>query len=675
MKTQRLQIERLESRAAPAVLFHFTDVDGDRVTMNISKGTSADLGPNFTFSDPNLLHPRYIREIDLAGGANPHVFAGANITLSVTRGSTGDGFTYVGWINATGIDLGAVTIHGDLGMIVCGDGVSKTDALKSLNVQSLGRFGTNTGAPNLDSTIDGRLGSLAVTGDVQGVFFDVIDSSGKHRASIGSATIGGSLKASAWASFATIESEDDIGPLRIGHDVGSAGNDGVIYGKGKLASITIGGSLIGGTGFGSGRILSGHGIGPIKIGGDVVGGSGQFSGQIAAGNAGGNGSIVRIAIGGSLLGGGAADSGEISSASDMGPVKIGGDMVGGDGFKTGSVECDGKLAGVTVGGSIIGGSGGDSGEIYGQIALGPVKVGDDVKGYEGGAALSFSGCVTSSGALNSVTIGGSLQGGDGEFSGEIASIGNIGMVTIGHDLRGGLGSQSGVIESSGGKIGAVVIGGSTFYRGAGDATISMRGDIGAIKIGGDIHVGTFIGANGKIGSITVNGSMGGAAFVGVRIVAQGKLNPASQADSVAIGRITVGGSVTKTRIEAGYDTAGNAINADASIGSVRIGADWIASDLIAGVKDGGDGYFGNVGLAIDDTVIPGGNPAILAKIGSITIGGQIIGTPSLNGDSYAFAAEMIGSMKIGGTTVTLPGPHNNFNFTDPSLSDVTVEEI
>ena len=102
MKTQKLLIERLESRDAPAVLFHFTDLDGDRVTVNISKGTSADLGPSFSFSDPNPLHPRYIREIDLAGGANPQVFAGANMTISVTRGPTGDGFSYVGWINAPG---------------------------------------------------------------------------------------------------------------------------------------------------------------------------------------------------------------------------------------------------------------------------------------------------------------------------------------------------------------------------------------------------------------------------------------------------------------------------------------------------------------------------------------------------------------------------------------------
>ena len=71
----------------------------------------------------------------------------------------------------------------------------------------------------------------------------------------------------------------------------------------------------------------------------------------------------------------------------------------------------------------------------------------------------------------------------------------------------------------------------------------------------------------------------------------------------------------------------------------------------------------------------GGNPAIVAKIASITIGGQIIGTPSVPGDGHAFAAELIGSMRIGGATVTLPGPHNNFNFTDPSLADITVEEI
>ena len=42
MKT-RSYVELLESRIAPAAIYHFTDVDGDLVTIKTSKGTDAQL--------------------------------------------------------------------------------------------------------------------------------------------------------------------------------------------------------------------------------------------------------------------------------------------------------------------------------------------------------------------------------------------------------------------------------------------------------------------------------------------------------------------------------------------------------------------------------------------------------------------------------------------------------
>lgn len=78
----------------------------------------------------------------------------------------GDGFAALGQIDATGRNLGAVTIDGDLGRITSGDATLTTAGLGALKVHSLGRFGTFTGATNLTSTIQGPVASLAVKTDV-----------------------------------------------------------------------------------------------------------------------------------------------------------------------------------------------------------------------------------------------------------------------------------------------------------------------------------------------------------------------------------------------------------------------------------------------------------------------------------------------------------------------------
>jgi len=655
-------VEPLEARIAPAAVFTFKDVDGDLVTVSFSKGTLADLNGLITYSD-TFGHPRQIEEINLTAAANPQVFAGANITISVVPANDradaihGDGFTNVGYINATGIDLGVVTIHGDLGKITAGDGVSKTDGLKGLNVHSFGAFGAATGAPDLNSNIDGRVGSLVVKGSMD-VSLQVVDSGGGHRADLGSVTIGGSLFSSvigAALAYGTISTGDDMGMVKIGQSVvsGSLPTSGSISCGGKLAGITIGGSLTGGGNVNTGRIVSGGDMGLVKIGGDVIsaGASATFSGFISSG-----GKLAGVTIGGSLVGaGGMPSTGKIFSASDMGPVKIGGDVRGGSGNESGKIDCGGKLTSVTIAGSLIGGSGnddsfaGDEGQIRSTGDMGPVKIGRDMSGGAG----SSSGLIHSDGKLASVAIGGSILGGGGMFSGVVVADGKMGGITVGGALVGGAGIDSGEI-----------VGGS---------------DIGSVKIAGNIDSADFrqggIYSNGKIASIAIGGSIVGPGNR-VTISALGKLNPpASQADSVAIGKLTVGGDVENAQIVAGYSIAGAPRTGDASIGPVQVGGNWVGSDLLAGIQDGGDGSFGSVAGHVDDIVIPGGKASILAKIASITINGQLIGTPGIAGDSHAFAAQIIGSLKLGGTSIPLPGPQNAIAFSDPNLNDVTVEEI
>ena len=89
----------------------------------------------------------------------------------------------------------------------------------------------------------------------------------------------------------------------------------------------------------------------------------------------------------------------------------------------------------------------------------------------------------------------------------------------------------------------------------------------------------------------------------------------------------------------------NPVNGNAQIGTVTVGGDWIASNLVAGVEDtGGDG-FGNG----TEAVIGGGT---LAKIAAVTINGTIIGTAA-GGDHFGFESHQIGSFQVGGTSMNL----------------------
>src|SRR6185436_12115120 len=99
-------------------------------------------------------------------------FEGANVSITATRdpAAGGDGTVNVGYIQATGFDLGTVFVEGDLGVIDAGDPAKPASALKGLTVHSLGVLGTSTGAPSLVSVIDGQLDKLTVKFDVKDAF-------------------------------------------------------------------------------------------------------------------------------------------------------------------------------------------------------------------------------------------------------------------------------------------------------------------------------------------------------------------------------------------------------------------------------------------------------------------------------------------------------------------------
>ncbi|HET6409793.1 MAG TPA: DUF4394 domain-containing protein, partial [Chthoniobacteraceae bacterium] len=118
------QIEIVNSRTA-----RFTDVDGDAVTIKITKGELTlelfELG-----AGPN--GGAYLRGLNLTDPS----FAGTNLTITAKPGPDGgDKLVSVGYINATGNDLGTVKISGDLTQIDAGD-TEGGAGVKSLSVYS-----------------------------------------------------------------------------------------------------------------------------------------------------------------------------------------------------------------------------------------------------------------------------------------------------------------------------------------------------------------------------------------------------------------------------------------------------------------------------------------------------------------------------------------------------------
>ena len=412
--------------------------------------------------------------------------------------------------------------------------------------------------------------------------------------------------------------------------------------------MTIGGDVRGGGGNESGKIDVGGALGSLSVRGSIVGGRGNqntsnsggvnHSGQVFAG-----GRIGAVTIGGALIGGDdpvpadatplAAFSGCITGHGGLGKVKIGRDVIGGSGFASGRILSGATLDAVSIGGSLRGAEGSSSGEILSNGAMGAVKIKGDVLGGSG----SNSGIITSTGTLASVTIGGSLIGGQAFQTGEILVFGNAGPVKIGRDLIGGsiTGTQPNLFDSgyiACNRIASVFIGGS-IIAGLDDSTT------GALFKNASIRV------NDDIGPITVKGSLIGRAndrgdsLVIIQARGQNTLQPGATTDT-AIASLSIGGEVRNALVLAGFNSVLGQANADASIGAVKVGGNWTASSLVAGVRDSGaDGY------GINDALQTVSNdPALIARIASIAIKGVVTGTATAP-DHFGFVAQQIGSFK------------------------------
>ncbi len=285
------------------------------------------------------------------------------------------------------------------------------------------------------------------------------------------------------------------------------------------------------------------------------------------------------------------------------------------------------------------------------------------------------------GAIKSLTVGsiGVLGTSTQAVGGNLTStfLGKVGNLTVKGDvIAAQLNATNGMAGSAAlGSFGAITITGNMESSLGYPARITATGDIASVKILGSIgtpSVGsTYMDAGGKIGSVTVVGSMRsvslnagttlGKVTVGgdienSGILAVGKAQPANAAAAIAIASLTVRGRVTDSVIFAGFGTLNGqqAQNPDAQIGAVLVGGDWVRSNMTAGVSDLlGDNI---IGTADDVIHAPTSgftdNPSIISKIASITIKGHIYGTPAA-GDGFGFVAQNIGKFVRGTTAYTL----------------------
>jgi hypothetical protein len=698
-----MNIEPLECRVAPASVLTFTDVDGDKVKVIASSG---DLNASGVATFANVGAGQQLQSLNLADPS----FAHANISTIVIKSATGDGLVNIGSITALSLDLGKVMIKGDLGHITCGDRNAETGpGLKLLNVRSIGVQGTatQTAGGHLFSTIDGALGTLKVSGDIVGASFGATNHADLSDGKINRIFVGGSV-------IGEFFSNGDMTSVVIRGDfTGSIGCGGL------LASLKVGGSLLGGDEFVAG--ISANEIGSVKIGRDIRGGAAVASGTVVS-----LGKIRSLRVGGSVIGGsGDTDYhlnttpviGQIVALGDIGTIKIDHDLIGTSGKGTGTIQSLGDISSIVIGGSLVAGpsdesakidSGGEisslriagsifggsgnqntfadenavvhEGQVFAVGTIGTVKVGRDVVGGSGIASAEIRSKVD----LGSVTIGGSLIGHSGLGCAQLTSGADMGAVKIGGDMVGGSSQASGLIISEGDlaslTIGGSLLGGSAYLTGE----ILAFGDIGPLKIGGDLRGGSIIGTapdldrsgyveGRRIASVTIGGSM----IAGIDNSNAGRLlHNASISAADDIGAITVGGSLVGNVTENGLSrivisargqkTVTPGATSDIAIKSLTIRGSVQLAAILAGFGPGDPDYAGSNGNASIGAVTVGHDWIASSITAGVQDGGGVgfgtVGDAIINNGGDSIIAR-IANILIKGIVSGSAGGSDHFGFT------------
>ena len=221
------------------------DVDGDLVTLKATKAVLDAADFQMLVDGPLGGQSLFSLNLSDAGAAAK----GVNLSFSAkydTVNRRGDGSVHVGFIDATGVDLGTVTIPGDLGRIAAGDATLADGSVKSLTLGSWAVVGLNAvdGGGNPASPFRGKLGKLTVAGDFRGAI--VADTTADGNAAAGA-----------------------IGAVAIGGDmsIGGLENTGVIIASGAIGPVKIAGEMRGDRATGPVVIQAGSTLGKVSVGG------------------------------------------------------------------------------------------------------------------------------------------------------------------------------------------------------------------------------------------------------------------------------------------------------------------------------------------------------------------------------------------------------------------------
>jgi hypothetical protein len=512
MKPSRLhRAEPLEPRLALAGLHTFTDVDGDLIAVRSSRGTDADLAAAVSFVPAGVG-----QQLRLISITNP-VFMGTDLSVAVrTRAAGGDGRVNVGGIH-TAMNLGAVTVRGDLGRVEAVDLTS--NSISKLTVGSIGKLGTSTGAINGISVVSGSIGSLKIEGDLDKASFNV----GQR---LEKAVVGGSI-------------------------IGANTGDGIA--AGGIGSISVGRSLFGGAQNLSGRIATTTAeIGRVRIGGDLVGGSGAQSGMIMSAKG-----LLECRIAGGIFGGFGEYSGRVSAGGGeaIGTITVGSSVVGGMGDNSAIVSNLGEIRKARIGGSLVGGGGASSGVVFAEYGIGKISIVGDIRGGTGGGGGRV---VARDGLIGQLDVRSIMTGDGAEGAAVIATL--LGQVTVrGHLLGSATRTVTimakGSAWSSAATIGSVRVLGNVFRANvlAGyDFFLPVNGTarIGTVAIGGMLSQSSIAAGVQNPAGIRFLGTAGDAAVDGgvsrIDVVAVGGRATGSGALGESFG--VVAGSIGRVRI-------------------------------------------------------------------------------------------------------------------------------
>jgi hypothetical protein len=630
-------IEPLESRIAPATLVSpttvtYQDKNGDTVTVSLSKPlfTQALVNKVFTFDTGSVngdnSTQQQLESLTLAWFG--HAITGANVSITVPQ--TSNGPVNVGYINSSGLNLGNVTVDGDLGRIAVGGPHYATPALVSLTVDSIGALGLTTQAAahaSLNTLVNGSVGTITVNGDIDNANIGI--GGGVHGV-LGSLVVTGSINGDFNGSTANFAGSVNV--------------------QGGIASIQISGSLVGGTGNSSGTIGTTGTIGSVNIGGDIDGGAGAFSGALLSTHAMGS-ATGTIQIGGSIVGGAGLDSGQIGTASNLlAPVTIEGAIEGGAGKLSGVILAAGNITSVTIADGLIGGSGVSSGQIGAGKNIGSIFLGTGYVNYglakleikATGPSESFDGVLAGSGA----------------FSGSIAAGGNIGSIITGGTIEGpgSVGPTPNVrthAENSSSITPAIFVGGTLQTLEVGgilDAGITVNGSIGTITAYDSI-TDSVISANLGIGSILVGSGgvpTGSSLQFQAVVLASSALIESSSfvAAHGSIGPITISG-------DSGEGIDGSTFIASGSIGDITVTTLLLESTGIAlfGSQFYAGGNIGNLNLEgsiYSSTFVAGAN--ITSALSGITPAFLSQGVSNFTPNSGLHTPSHIGNITLSGAS-------------------------